>query len=148
MARRQSWLMALAVLTAIVLAAPGAQGDKKALKPSKEWTGSVADEGLLKTAPAVITGAKALDDLWQSWKVGGKTPEIDFTKEIVVVTTTRGSRLSLMASLDAKGNLDVGGLATRDLRPGFRYVLAIVSRDGVRTVNGKALPGSEADKKE
>jgi hypothetical protein len=30
-------------------------------------------------------------------------------------------------------------MATRDLRPGFRYVIAIVSRKGVKTVNGKRL---------
>jgi hypothetical protein len=31
-------------------------------------------------------------------------------------------------------------MATRDLRPGFRYVIATVSRAGVKTVNGKKLP--------
>jgi hypothetical protein len=31
-------------------------------------------------------------------------------------------------------------MATRDLRPGFRYVIATVSREGVKTVNGKQLP--------
>jgi hypothetical protein len=31
-------------------------------------------------------------------------------------------------------------MATRDLRPGFRYVITTVSREGVKTVNGQTLP--------
>jgi hypothetical protein len=34
----------------------------------------------------------------------------------------------------------VGGFGTKDLRPGFRYVLGVVPREGVKTVNGKDLP--------
>jgi hypothetical protein len=30
-------------------------------------------------------------------------------------------------------------LGTRDIRPGFRYVLGVVSREGVKTVNKKDL---------
>jgi hypothetical protein len=44
------------------------------------------------------------------------------------------------ANLDAKANLDILGLDTRGIRPGFRYVLGVVSREGVKTVNKKALP--------
>jgi hypothetical protein len=42
--------------------------------------------------------------------------------------------------LEDNGNLMVLGLATRDFHPGFRYVLAVLSRTGVKTVNGKELP--------
>ena len=38
------------------------------------------------------------------------------------------------------------GAATSDLAPGFRYVIATVSREGVKTVNGKEL--KEAKDKE
>jgi hypothetical protein len=54
-----------------------------------------------------------------------------------------GSRLSLSAQLDEKGNLQVLGVATRDFRSGFRYVLATVSREGVKSVNGKELKPAE-----
>ena len=66
-------------------------------------------------------------------------PDIDFTKQIVLVSTSRGSKLELMARLD-DGNLEVIGFGTKDLRPGFRYVLATVSLEGVKTVNKKPLP--------
>jgi hypothetical protein len=126
-------------LALVALLAPPALADKKPVKAVKEWSGSVEDEKLAQDAPAYVTDAKALGKLWKDWKVEGKVPEVDFKKEIVVVTTTRGSKLRLVANLDDKGDLEVLGLATRDLAPGFRYVIATVSREGVKTINGKEL---------
>ena len=65
---------------------------------------------------------------------------MNFDKEIVLVAKTGGSKLTLNASLDEKGDLKAFGLATRDLRPGFRYVIISVPKEGVKTVNGKELP--------
>jgi hypothetical protein len=127
-------------LALVGLAPLAAHAQKKPVKPTKQWQGSVDDEKLLKDAPAAVTSKKGLGKLWKAWKVADKMPEVDFTKEVVVLTTTRGSRVKLAASLDDKGNLQVFGLGTRDLRPGFRYVLATVPREGVKKVNGKDLP--------
>ena len=140
MISRLSLLVGVAALAAVVLFTSDALAQKTAVKPSKEWPGSVEDEALEKDAPACVTSAKGLEKLWKAWKIADKVPEVDFTKEIVVVTTTRGSKLRLAAALDEKGNLMVGGLGTRDLAPGFRYVIATVSKEGVKTVNGKELP--------
>jgi len=136
-------LVAIVGLVAIALCAVSAdekKADKKPVKAVKEWKGSNDDEKLVKDAPAAITTAKGLEKLWTAWKVEGKVPEVDFDKEIVAVTTTVGSRLNLVATLDDKGDLQVGGLGTRDLRPGFRYVIATLPKEGVKTVNGKELP--------
>jgi hypothetical protein len=124
----------------VVLVVSAAHAEKKPVKLSKEWSGSVADEALMKDAPRCITTKKGLEKLWKSWKISDKMPEIDFTKEIVVIEMTSGSKLRLSANLDDKGNLAVLGLGTRDLAPGFRYVIATVSKEGVKTVNGKELP--------
>ncbi|MBA4067131.1 MAG: hypothetical protein C0501_26180 [Isosphaera sp.] len=129
-----------AAVAAAVLFAAAATAQKTAVKATKEWNGSVADEALAKDAPACVTSAKGLEALWKAWGLADKAPAVDFAKEMVVVTTTRGSKVRLAASLDEKGNLAVLGLGTRDLAPGFRYVLATVPRDGVKTVNGKELP--------
>jgi hypothetical protein len=48
--------------------------------------------------------------------------------------------------LDDKGNLSLLSMATLDLRPGFRYVIATVSREGVKTIEGKPLPMEKGDK--
>src|SRR5262249_52640958 len=99
---------------------------QKQLKVAKQWSGSVEDEKAPK--PEVITSAKGLEAVWKAWKVEGDVPTVDFSKDLVVGVYTVGSRLNLAgARLDDQGNLEVLGIATRDLRPGFRYVLGVVS---------------------
>ena len=137
---RPSWLVGLVAVAAVVLFTSDALAQKKAVKPSKEWTGSVADENLATDAPACITSAKGLENLWKAWKLADKAPEVDFTKEIVILGTTSGSLLNLSARLTDKGDLQVIGFGTADFGPGFRYVIATVPRDGVKTVNKKELP--------
>ena len=127
---------AMFLATGVAMAAP------PPLKATNTWMGSVDDEKLAKEMPenGVITNAKDFEKLVKAWKVAEKVPEVNFDKEIVLVATTDGSRLTLNASLDEKGDLKALGLGTRDLRPGFRYVIISVPKEGVKTVNGKELP--------
>jgi hypothetical protein len=105
------------------------------------WSGSVADEGLLKDAPNCIVSDKGLDKVWKDWKINEKKPHIDFKRFIIVVTTSPGSSLSLDSGvLDKQGNLELRAMATVDIAPGFRYALGLVSKDGIKTVGGKKLP--------
>ncbi|MCY2970611.1 MAG: hypothetical protein NTZ30_08080 [Planctomycetota bacterium] len=113
--------------------------DRKPLETLKEWRGDNPNEGLAKDSPKFITNAKDLEKLWKAWDIKEKLPEIDFSKEILLVETTRGSRLNLKATLDEKGDLQPLGLATRDLRDGFRYVMTTVNKAGVKTIAGKAI---------
>src|SRR5689334_22334953 len=128
-------VVALSSVAFIALFASEVQAEGKPVKFTKEWKGSVADENLQKKAPEFITSADQLNKVWKAWEIKDKMPKVDFAKEIVVVATTRGSRLSLSARLNEKGNLEVLGLATRDLGDGFRYVMATVPRKGIKTVN-------------
>ena len=103
------------------------------------WSGSVEDEKAIK--PEFITSAKGLEAVWKAWKIEGDVPKVDFTKDIVVAVYSVGSKLNMAgANLDEKGDLTVLGFGTRDIRPGFRYVLGLVSSEGVKTVNKKELP--------
>lgn len=121
------------------VAAPEAWAQKKKVEIKMKWSGSVADEKAMK--PNAITNAKDLEAVWKAWKVEGEMPKVDFTTDLVVATYSVGSKLNIGAvNLDEKGNLEVLGFGTRDIRPGFRYVLATVSKEGVKTVNGKELP--------
>jgi hypothetical protein len=148
MVQRQGFLAGVLALVVAGLLSSAAFADKKEVKTSKEWSGAVEDETLAKDAPAVVADAKALEKIWKAWKIEDKMPEVDFTKDIVVITTTRGSKVNLMVKLDDKGNLDVVGLGTRDLVPGFRYVIATVAREGVKTVNGKEFGVKKEEKKD
>jgi hypothetical protein len=133
-------LCVLLPLTILAVVVSDARAEKKAVKLEKEWKGSVDDEALAKDAPVVIVDAKALEQLWKAWRIEGKVPAVDFEKELVIISRTSGSRLRLSASLYDNGNLEVLGMATSDLRPGFRYAIATVSREGIKTVNGNELP--------
>jgi hypothetical protein len=131
----------VAGLVLSMVAVPEAAAQKKKVEVTKMWNGSVDDEKLMKDAPQAIVSQKGLEAVWKSWKVEGDAPKVDFTKDIVVGVYSKGSRLKLAdVNLDDKGNLSFGGLDTRDSRPGFRDVLGVVSKDGVKTVNGKELP--------
>jgi hypothetical protein len=135
-------LLNYAVLAGFVFAAlapPQAVAQGKKVEITKTWSGSVEDEKAMK--PECITSAKGLEAVWKAWKIAGDVPKVDFTKNIVVAVYSAGSKLNMAgANLDDKGNLDVLGVGTRDIRPGFRYVLGVVSREGVKTVNKKDLP--------
>jgi hypothetical protein len=107
--------------------------------PLREWSGSIEDLSLLKAAPEFILSAKEFENIWFAWKLPGSPPEVDFSTDLAAVQTTQGSKLRLSAALDDRGNLTVLGLATLDLHPGFRYVFLVLSRKGVKTINGKEL---------
>ena len=127
---------AMFLATGVAMAAP------TPLKATNTWMGSVDDEKLAKEMPdnGVITNAKDFEKLVKAWKVADKVPDVNFDKEIVLVAKTQGSKLTLGAALDEKGDLKALGLGTRDVRPGFRYVIISVPQEGVKTVNGKELP--------
>jgi hypothetical protein len=134
-------LLVCVVLVGFAFAAvvPQAAAQAKKVEISKKWSGSVENEKAIK--PEFITTAKKLEAVWKAWKIKEDMPKVDFTRNIVVAVYSSGSKLNLAgAKLDDKGNLTVLGFGTRDLRPGFRYVLGIVPREGVKTVNKKALP--------
>ena len=116
------------------------KGEKtKKVGITKKWSGSVGDAKLMQ--PECITSAKGLEAVWKAWKIDGVVPKIDFTKNIVVAAYSAGSNVSFAgANLNDKGNLDIDAIATSDFGPGFRYVLGVVSREGVKTVNAKELP--------
>jgi hypothetical protein len=141
---RRIFLISLAIIITVSLPPQTFAAGKERVKLLRQWTGSVADLALRKAVPEVICTEEGLENLWKAWKVAGSVPKVDFSQELVAIQTTQGSKLRLAATLDGKGNLAVLGLATRDLRPGFRYVVAVLSRKGVKAFNGKELPGEAA----
>ena len=134
------WLVGAVLAGCAVSAlAPQAAAQKKKVAITKKWSGSVENEKAIK--PECITSAKGLEAVWKDWKIEGDLPKVDFTKDIVVAVYSAGSKLNLAgANLDDSGDLTVLGFGTSDIRPGFRYVLGVVGREGVKTVNKKDLP--------
>ena len=134
------FLATLAIFVVMSYPLKGVSAERQPVTPVREWSGSIDDPTIVSAAPEIIVSAKEFEALWLAWKLPGPVPEVDFSLHLVAVQTTVGSRLRLSAVLEDNGNLMVLGLATRDFHPGFRYVLAVLSRTGVKTVNGKELP--------
>lgn len=130
-------MLPFALLSAsLMLAAP------MPVMPTTTWNGSVGDAKLAALRPrnGMIATEKEFEKVFKAWNVAEKVPAVDFAKELVLVETTSGSRLNLNATLDEAGDLKALGIATRDFGPGFRYVIIVVPRTGVKTINGKAMP--------
>jgi hypothetical protein len=126
---------------AFVLACPLiAQDTKGETKATVDLFGSLDDETLMNESPpsSVIASTKAWEKLAKAWGIQNPA-RVDFDKEILVLATTRGSRLNLSTRLDDQGDLKIVAISTRDLRPGFRYAIKSVSKEGVKTVNGQPL---------
>jgi hypothetical protein len=129
-------------LLALALLAGSAQAKPVKLKVTPVAHGSVEDEKLMAEAPksGVITDRKTFEKVLKAWKASHKV-KVDFRKQIVLVATTRGGRLLPTNATLEDGNLKFVAGATRDLKPGFRYSIGAVPREGVMTVNGKKLGG-------
>jgi hypothetical protein len=109
-------------------------------KRTVDLSGSIDDAELAKKAPAqhVVVSEKGWEALAKAWNLKDP-PKVDFTKEILVVATTVGSRLNLNPMVK-DGDLKTIAISTRDLRPGFRYAIQSISKEGIKTVDGKELP--------
>lgn len=135
----------LAALAALAFVAFAATADEK--NPPKEmkviakFAGSVDDNKAEAPKEPVITSAKDLKALWDAWKLTDKMPKVNFDKELVIVSTTKGSRLNVNIKRDEKGDLTIQAVSTRDLRPGLRYLIQVIEREGIKSVNGKKLEG-------
>ena len=123
------------VLAAVVGFAGGAAAEDK----PHLWSGSVEDAKLKDDGPPIIVGEKAFKKLLESWKFDPEQPKVDFTKNVVVVATSVGSKISGKPVLK-DGDLTFPAISTRDIRPGFRYLIAVFPKEGVKTFNGKELP--------
>lgn len=116
----------------------------KEIKPVKTWSGSSLKEEGIKEAPksGYISDAEAWAKLWKVWKFEEKQPEVDFKKQIVLVTTAgcaANKWRSPQIKLTEKGDLQSQVGATEIGGPGFIYLIQVVDREGVKTVHGKPL---------
>ncbi len=138
---RSMLVAALAAVVFVPFASATEEPKKEPAKATVDLFGSVEDEALKKEMPesGVIVSQKGWEKLAKAWGIKN-APKVNFEKELLVVATSVGSRLNVNGKVNDKGDLMVLGFGTRDLRPGFRYAIKSVSKEGVKTVGGKPLP--------
>ncbi len=123
----------------------GKQADAKKdlARAGEQIRGKVGDRKLQKLRPdsGVITDAATLKKLLEKWDCKNPSWSTDFETNFVVVGTAFGpNTVFFMTRLGENGNLKVGVGASRMAGPGFGWAMKVVSREGVKTVNGKKLP--------
>jgi hypothetical protein len=113
----------------------------------KEWrpgSTDATDNDAWRKAPAggVVAGPKEWAALWKAWYGDEEVPKVDFDKEILLVAAGGGPNIVRVEDLvlTDNGDLKFSCLITERGGDGFVGVILKVSREGVKTVNGKALP--------
>ena len=112
----------------------------KTERPRVALAGDNRDEKLLQDVPAngVIVSQKRWEMLAKAWSIKD-APAVDFTKELLVVGTWRGSMFDLTPVV-TNGDLTLSIKGTKDILPGFRWQIVSVKRAGIKTAQGKELP--------
>ena len=103
-----------------------------------EWTGEIDAVPAGMGDSQIITDAKTLAKWWKDAAPAGKPPEINFTKDFVVILYARGSSMEVTATLDGR-NLTVEGETSKDSPPGVRYSIVLFHRGDIARVNGRPL---------
>lgn len=108
-------------------------------RPLREFIGE-AGEGVDKgPVHEVIQDQAGYEQIWRNLGLAKTPGEIDFAKEFGVISTTRGSRVSFRLRDEGDGKLNVMSISTRDIRPGLRYAIGVLSRSEWKQVNDTRL---------
>jgi hypothetical protein len=141
MQRKVSHPLSLVSAAVVMLMAAGAVHGKD-LKAVKEWTGQVADAKLEKEWPnaSPITNKDDFAKVWKAWAGDKEVPEVDFEKELVLVSTNKVGQISGLILSDQKGGsyVSTGSIDAKRTR-GFYYAFTVFKREGVKVINGKPV---------
>jgi hypothetical protein len=114
----------------------------KPLQPTAEWSALVLDLKKRDAAPAkfFIADAEAWSKLWRTWRGDEQLPEVNFQKEILLVSTALGpNHVILKPVLNPGGNVSLTLGQTVRGGPGFTYRIVSVPRAGVKSVQGQPV---------
>lgn len=133
---KRSWLL----LVIISLLFTGTMAQSKSLAIIQRWKGKVAfpPQRQLKKVPVLIIDSDTLEKLWSDFGIPSKVPEVDFSREIVLVATG-GIGVTLHPTLDETGDIQVHWSTTRELIVVPYYYIVTVRREGVKSVEGQPL---------
>jgi len=106
------------------------------------WTvapvGKSKRDSALPTAN-VVTDKKAFVQLWTELELQGTAPEIDFHNYFVAVHETYGNHHKVRVEITTDGDAQIHAEPTTK-GPGPVFIVAVVSRLGIRSFRGSVLP--------
>jgi hypothetical protein len=113
-----------------------------AFPPDKTWAG-ILDESLEKQKPAseVIMDQGEFARLWKAWRKDEKIPDIDFSKDFVVVTLQKEQEISIgLITLDGMGGANLLLVQHSEIPANrFSYAIAVIERTGIKAFRGIPL---------
>ena len=136
-------IFAAAALAALIAFAAGSASapaaEPKATK-TVDLTSTVVDLGAIKAleGTGVILSQKEWERLAAAWGITAPA-KVDFSKELLLVGTWRGSGFKILPDVK-DGNLTAELVGDKDIKPGFRFKIMSLERDGITSFQGKALP--------
>jgi len=136
----RSILLSITV-AALLAASADAQNRKDEKKPTVDLRGSLNDLKLRKAKPddGLILTEDAWVSLAKTWGIQSP-PKVDFTKEFLIVATVLESEVLIHAfGPDKNGKVKVLTIERLPCPDAFSYAIKSLSREGVKTVNGRPL---------
>ncbi|MFT5300303.1 MAG: hypothetical protein ACI814_001077 [Mariniblastus sp.] len=136
-------ILILTLVAALSCSSVGLADEKVELK--RKFTGKIAEASLQNAAPisGVINDLGTWQKLWVSWRPDQAIETVDFENELVLVVTARGPSTVFTSRLiknDTGGlNFEVASSASEG--PGFGYLIMVIPKTGIQTVNGKSANG-------
>ena len=109
-------------------------------QPLREFHGTTTEEVTGPVPDELINDQAAYDGAWKKLGLKESPGEVDFANEVLFLATTRGSRINLRLRDKGEGKLRVMAMATRDIRPGLRYVFGVFSKKDWKQINETLLP--------
>jgi len=104
------------------------------------WTGVIRDDSLRGLAPkqGYAADQETWAKVWTAWRPNQELPKLDFPQEIVLIATVPGPNRTMgKPTKDDEGNVKFRVASTKMGGPGFGYLMAKISTEGVKTINGK-----------
>jgi len=140
--RCQTIAVSFSLALCLVLTASAALA-KDEVAAIQKRTGKVADVALLAKRPpsGVVTDQDNWKSLWVAWRTGEEILNVDFENQIVLVATAEGPNVVLTSTLNLtpSGDLRYKVASTKKTGPGFGYVLLIIPKNRIVSVNGLKL---------
>jgi hypothetical protein len=105
------------------------------------WKGNFPTATLRNQAPRkqFIADQQSWSALWTAWRGNEPLPTVDFTTQLILVTTApgqQGQNKDLTWRMDFNGDLTSSEVFINDEAPGFSYIIRKINLNGARSVFG------------
>ena len=87
----------------------------------------------------VILDGVEYEKIWRELGLTEEPAAVDFAKEVVVLSTTRGSRITFRLRDEGEERLQVMSISTKDIRSGLRFAFCVLSRSAWKQINDRKL---------